>query len=137
MNEEQESTPLGDELAETIGQRIARYRKLRGLTQQQLADRVGIARILVSDYERGRIRLFDEMVGRVAQALGISSDELLGLKAQTSDTPQVSLRFLRRLAIIETFPEAKKKHILRSLDDAIDSTVQRANIDQEASSSTS
>ena len=119
MNEENSAVPTDEESTETIGQRIARFRKLSGLTQQQLADRVGIARILVSDYERGRIRLFDEMVGRVAQALGISSDELLGLAPKPSVSPQVSLRFLRRLAIIETFPEAKKKHILRTLDDSI------------------
>lgn len=108
---------------ETIGQRIARYRKLRGWTQKQLADRIGIARILISDYERGRIRLYDEMVARVAKALRISTDELLGVKTEENlDTPTPSLRFLRRIAVIETFPETRKKHILRSLDDAIEAS---------------
>ena len=105
---------------ETIGQRIAKFRKLNGFTQQQLADHIGIEQNLISDYERGMIRLYDEMVGRFAVALGVSSDELLGLKNQNPELPQISLRFLKRIAIIETFSEAQKKRILRNLDDSIE-----------------
>jgi transcriptional regulator with XRE-family HTH domain len=114
---------------ETIGQRIARYRKLRGMTQRQLADRIGIVQNLVSDYENGKLRLYDEMVARFATALKITSDDILGLKAETEETAGVSLRFLKRLAIIEGFPEAQKKRILRNLDDAIESQARKEGID--------
>ena len=36
---------------ESIGQRIARLRKQQGYTQQQLADKIGIERGLLTDYE--------------------------------------------------------------------------------------
>jgi hypothetical protein len=39
---------------------------------------------------------------------------------QNEKTEDISLRFLKRLAIIETFPEAQKKRILRNLDDNIE-----------------
>src|SRR5207247_2491036 len=39
--------------AETVGQRLARLRRERGLTQVELAERLGIAQPIVSDYERG------------------------------------------------------------------------------------
>jgi transcriptional regulator with XRE-family HTH domain len=104
---------------ETIGDRIAKYRKLRGMTQQELAEAIGIERILVSDYERGRIRLYDEMLGRFALALKVTADTLLGIENEAAQVPNISLRFLKRLTVIETFPEAKKKHILRNLDDSI------------------
>jgi transcriptional regulator with XRE-family HTH domain len=104
---------------ETIGQRIARYRKLRGLTQQELAQLIGIEQNLVSDYERGVIRLYDEMVGRFAIALKTTADSLLGLSSKEPVGSNISLRFSKRLSVIETFPEAQKKRILRNLDDAI------------------
>ena len=104
---------------ETIGDRIAKYRKLRGMTQQELAEAIGIERILVSDYERGRIRLYDEMLGRFSIALKVTADTLLGIENDSAQVPNISLRFLKRLTVIETFPEAKKKHILRTLDDSI------------------
>jgi len=111
--------PLTDS-NETIGQRIAYYRKLRGFTQKQLADAIGIEQNIVSDYERGVLRLYDEMLGRFAVALKTSADILLGLKKQDVDSSPISLRFMKRMTIIETFPEAQKKRILRNLDDAIE-----------------
>jgi len=111
--------PLTDS-TETIGQRIARYRKMRGLTQKQLAETIGIEQNVVSDYERGVLRLYDEMLGRFAVALKTSADILLGLKKQDAGATTISLRFLKRLSIIETFPETQKKRILRNLDDAIE-----------------
>ena len=65
---------------ETTGQRIAKLRKKQGMSQQTLADKIGINRYLVSDYEIGRARIYDEMVKRFAIALDVSTDYLLGLK---------------------------------------------------------
>jgi transcriptional regulator with XRE-family HTH domain len=104
--------------SETIGQRIARIRKKRGLTQAQLGKGVGIAQRLVSDYETGRARLFDEMVARVALALRVSTDELLGIKGSRIE-PQTSVRVMRRIQQLEDLPEPRKKSILRTLDDLI------------------
>jgi transcriptional regulator with XRE-family HTH domain len=111
---------------ETIGQRIARFRKLRGMTQRELAEKIGIVQNLISDYENGKLRLYDEMVARFATALLVSSDELLGL-TQENDTDLLSLRFIKRLSIIETFPEAQKKRILRNLDDNIKANSDKTN----------
>jgi transcriptional regulator with XRE-family HTH domain len=66
--------------SESIGKRIARIRKSKQLTQEQLAEKIGITRSRLSKYEIDNIRLYDEMVTRFAIALGVSSDEILGLK---------------------------------------------------------
>jgi transcriptional regulator with XRE-family HTH domain len=44
-----------------IGRRLARLRRERGLTQAQLAERIGILQTLVTDYEHDRLRLSAEM----------------------------------------------------------------------------
>src|SRR5215475_10357744 len=51
---------------ETLGQRLARIRKERGLTQKDIAERTGLIQTLVSDYERGRLRLAADMIVRFA-----------------------------------------------------------------------
>lgn len=105
---------------ETIGQRIARYRKLKGLTQVELAQKIGIERTVIANYEKDRLRIYDDMLGHLALALGISADTLLGIKIDTTETPALSLRLVRRLAEIDAFPEIKKKRILQTLDDSIE-----------------
>ena len=38
-----------------VGQRIQFFRKLKGFTQQQLADAIGKSKATVSKYEKGEI----------------------------------------------------------------------------------
>ncbi|MEV6770843.1 helix-turn-helix transcriptional regulator [Nocardia sp. NPDC051030] len=56
-------------LAEIIGHRLAEIRKSRGLTQQQLAERMGVTKGRVSQIERGHIS-GQEVLARYAVALG-------------------------------------------------------------------
>lgn len=103
---------------ETIGQRIARLRKKQGLSQIELAEKIGIGSSIITDYERGKAHLYDDLVARFALALDISTDEILGLKNSTNEKAP-SLRFSRRMKDLETLPENKKKIILNILDDFI------------------
>lgn len=56
-------------LAEMIGHRLAEVRKARGLTQQQVADRMGVTKGRVSQIEQGKVSGQD-VVARFAVALG-------------------------------------------------------------------
>jgi ribosome-binding protein aMBF1 (putative translation factor) len=56
-------------LATVVGHRLAEARRRRGLTQQQVADRMGITKGRVSQIERGRVS-GQEVVARFAAALG-------------------------------------------------------------------
>src|ERR1700678_915994 len=62
---------------ETLGLRLAQVRKEHGLTQVELAERTGLIQVVVSDYERGRLRLPADMALRFAEVLGVTVDELL------------------------------------------------------------
>jgi len=101
---------------ERIGQRIARLRKERGYTQQELAEKIGIIRNLVTDYEKGKIRLYDEMVTRFAIALEVSADAILGLKDIQHNNKKPSLKIMRRLKKIEELPPKDQKTALQNLD---------------------
>lgn len=101
---------------ETFGQRLARIRKAKGFTQVELAEKLGIIQVLVSDYERDKLRPYHEMISRFAQALEISSDELLGLKPSKGKGGEPSLKILRRLKKIEDLPSTQQKFILKTID---------------------
>jgi len=73
------STP--DEFARAVGHRIREYRKERGLTQEQLADKVGASRSLISCYENGKFSPNGFSLVRLADALGVRTDQLLYAKA--------------------------------------------------------
>lgn len=56
-------------LAEVTGRRLAELRRARGLTQQDVADRMGVTKGRVSQIERGHVSGQD-VLARFAAALG-------------------------------------------------------------------
>jgi DNA-binding XRE family transcriptional regulator len=56
-------------LAEVSGHRLAEIRRARGMTQQQVADRMGVTKGRVSQIERGKVSGQD-IIARFAIALG-------------------------------------------------------------------
>lgn len=77
MNKGKEATtdPKNDE---SFSHRLTRLRKYAGLTQAQLAERLGLTNTAVSAYERGaRKPSFEALVG-LSQELGVDPSYLLG-----------------------------------------------------------
>lgn len=60
-----------------IGKRIAEIRRERGYTQEQLAEMSMLSRITLARYETGVIEPGVLAIGRIADALNVSTDELL------------------------------------------------------------
>ncbi|HEY2670862.1 MAG TPA: helix-turn-helix transcriptional regulator [Rugosimonospora sp.] len=56
-------------LAEVVGHRLAEVRRARGLTQQQVAERMGVTKGRVSQIEQGKVSGQD-VLARFAAALG-------------------------------------------------------------------
>jgi transcriptional regulator with XRE-family HTH domain len=109
------------ETEETIGQRLARLRRERGMTQVELAERLDVAQPVVSDYERGELRLHGELIIKLSEILGVSSEELLGLKKAPSNGALRNRRLLRRLQQIERLPRRDQQALLRTIDRFLES----------------
>lgn len=104
---------------ESFGHRLARLRKERGFTQVELAEKVGIIQVLVSDYERNKLRPYADIVVRFALALGVSADQLLGLPVTEKKKPTASStnrRWLRRLESVDSLPKRDQDALLRTID---------------------
>jgi transcriptional regulator with XRE-family HTH domain len=79
-------TPLAvRRAARAIGADLAGWRKLRGLTSAQVADRAGISRETVSRLEAGAGTVSIENVLRVARALGIMDEVVRTFDPYASD----------------------------------------------------
>ncbi|MBC8537423.1 helix-turn-helix transcriptional regulator [Christensenellaceae bacterium NSJ-63] len=61
-----------------MGNKIKECRKKRGVSQEELAKQIGVKRAVISKYETGKISPRLDMVQKIARALGVSIDELLG-----------------------------------------------------------
>lgn len=101
---------------ETVGDRLARIRRERGITQAELAARLGLAQPNVSDYERGVLRLNADLILKLTQILKVSSDELLGLRPATAGRPSGNRRLARKLEEIERLPRRDQEALLRTID---------------------
>ena len=62
---------------ETMGQIIKRLRKERGLTQESLAERIGVTFQAVSKWENGTSDPSTVNLLALAKLYGVSADELL------------------------------------------------------------
>ena len=68
-----------------IGQRIKKLRKKNDLTQEKLADLLGVTYQSVSKWECGTTMPDLTMIVPLARVLHISTDELLGMKPVEQD----------------------------------------------------
>ena len=60
-----------------IGKLISKMRRMKGLTQRELGDKVGVGYRAVSKWETGMTSPDISIINELSQILGISSDELL------------------------------------------------------------
>lgn len=99
-----------------IGFEIAKRRKALRLTQQNLADAVGISRPSVANIERGEQRVFFDQIMDIASYLGASSvDSLLntGFDPLPSDEASSSISGAK----LNRTQRNEIKAILKELDD--------------------
>jgi transcriptional regulator with XRE-family HTH domain len=113
-------TPIGDDVQ--IGSRLKETRAKRGVQQKDLAAQLGMDQSALSRYERGEMRLPSSLLARIARALKVSSDEILGLKELKRGAIVRDQRFLKRLQAIDTLPERQKDALLTTIDGLLKSS---------------
>lgn len=106
-------TPVDEKL---IGARLRELRKRRGLTQVEIAQALGLNQSLVSQYERGELRLHGALVAAFATVLKTTADQILGLERVEDESVLKDRRFLRRIQKIDQLSDRRKQALLKSLD---------------------
>lgn len=70
---------------ETFGNMVAVLRKERGMTQLELAEKMGVTDKAVSKWERDLSFPDVSSIPKLAEILGVSVDELMQVKAESKD----------------------------------------------------
>lgn len=65
------------EFYEGLGRRISATRKSRGLTQEELADRVRLTRTSITNIEKGRQKVLSHLLVELSDALNVPLSDLL------------------------------------------------------------
>lgn len=68
-----------------IGNRIRKYREEFGLSQTQLAERIGVSNSRVSNWEQGINRPDADMLAEICMALNVSPSLLLGIQISSEE----------------------------------------------------
>lgn len=69
----------------TIGNVIKKYRKNKGITQEEMAFRLGVTAPAVNKWESGKTLPDVALLAPIARLLGITTDELLSFKDELTD----------------------------------------------------
>lgn len=103
-----------------IGNRIAELRKERKLTREELGKTVGTSGAVVGRYERNEITPSVETAQRMAKALGISLDFLVGNIEYKLDN-----EILKKIQDIQNLPSEDRVHIFYTIDNLLASAKTR------------
>jgi transcriptional regulator with XRE-family HTH domain len=108
-----------------VGERLRTLRITRGLTQTDLAKLVGSHQTALSQVEVGRRGVSLDQIMKLAKALKVTPDEILGQapKSPPNGDSQRRLRsgrIQRRLERIEALPDAKQRALLQMVDAFLD-----------------
>ena len=81
----------------TLGQNIQTARKAKGISQETLAEKIGVSRQALGKWEKDTALPGVDNLQALAQELGVSVDALLGCAAPNTAAPAVTLNALRDL----------------------------------------
>lgn len=86
-----------------LGENIRSVRKQKKLTQEQLADKIGVKRSVVSKYENDCVKISVETLDKIAMALGVEPlklaygiDDKQALRYVIPDIPPSNNKFIGR-----------------------------------------
>ena len=95
-----------------IGNRISSSRKEKGLSRDELAKKVGTSNAIIGRYERDEMNPSVEMAAKIANALEVSLDYLVG----SSSLVLKDQKMAYRLELLQKIGSEHRERILYVLD---------------------
>ena len=106
--------------APDFGKRLSAARRLRGLSQEALAELLGTTRVNVGYYERKATNPALKFIQRCADALSVPLSDLVGAVAPQKPGP--SSRLPQQIEEIRRLPRAKQRFVSELLDTVLQKT---------------
>jgi transcriptional regulator with XRE-family HTH domain len=107
--------PINHQWAVNFPEHVISLRKQKGMTQQQLAERIGVHVAQIRRYEAGTSQPTLDVIRSLAVALGVSADELLFASDERGPDAALKLQF----EAVSRFDPESKKVVQQVLDSMI------------------
>ena len=117
------------ERGESFGERMARLRKLAGYSQRSLAQELQVSHRVIAYYEAESGHVPADLLPALAEALGVTADQLLGRDSITPRKRPENRQLVRKLRQVEKLPPAERRQVVQ----LIDALVERNTLRQKAS----
>ncbi len=109
-----------------LGERLRQARERRGLSQAELARRIGAGVNQVPRYENGQAEPSPMLLKRLARSLEITSDYLLGLADHPTQPLSIPELTPHERQLVEALRQGQVRNVLRLLDQALGAAEQGA-----------
>lgn len=93
------------------GERIRELRLAAKLSQEQLAELASLNRVTIAKYEAGRVEPGAQALSRIADALDVSVDLILGKAPAASDRPKTAESKIIS-ACVDKMPKEDRERVL-------------------------
>lgn len=104
-------------LTMNLAENIRKFRKARGLTQAQLAEKLGVTQYAITNYERGISNPSAEKIPELATILGATIEQLYGVAdsgpAKVGPSQAKNSRYGQMQKIFEDLPPADQRALLK------------------------
>ena len=101
----------------TFGQRLAKIRRAKGLTQKELGQRVGVSQRIIHHYENKAEYPPAPKIIELAQALSMTVEKLLGIDNHDLDSYQnINPKLAKRLRLASNLPSHDLKSLVTFID---------------------
>lgn len=104
--------------APDFGNRLAKLRKQNNLTQIELGEKVELTQKAIDYYERRASKPSIELLFKLSQVFGVTTDELLGLSpnSQSNSKPGPISQLEQRFEQLKQLPKTQQKTVIAMLD---------------------
>lgn len=102
-----------------FGQRLYDARQTKGLSQNQVAEALGITQPSYADWERSAVSLKPEYLPKLADLFGVSVDLLLGIKPQPRNSSGPTGKLRRIFEEASELPRYQQQRVIAIVEDML------------------
>lgn len=95
-----------------FGNRMAQLRKEKDLSRDELGAKIGTSGAIVGRYERNDMKPSIEIAAKIAEALDVSLDYLVGISSELIKDKKM----INRLEDVKKLPEKEREKIFEYID---------------------
>ena len=111
--------PPKSKIRSEFGQRLYDTRQSKGLSQNQVAETLGITQPSYADWERSAVSLKPEYLPKLADLFGVSVDHLLGIKPQPRNASGPTGKLRRIFEEASVLPRYQQQRVIAIVEDML------------------